>query len=352
MPSSDEPSKLNFVNARLPEMFELEKLLEKARTMARVETLTTVSAAGYTFPIHSISFGSEDPKAPVVALFGGVHGLERIGTHVVLAYLSTVIELMEWDVTFRDSLKKSRLLFVPLVNPTGMYLHQRSNANGVDLMRNSPTHADKISPLFIASGHRISPKLPWYRGVEGAPMEPEAQALCDWVRSQVYPSKVAISVDVHSGFGALDRLWFPYAKTKRPFASVAEIFRLKLLLDRTYPHHIYRIEPQSVQYRTHGDLWDFLYDEHKKTEPDTLFLPLTLELGSWNWVKKNLRQVFSIRGAFNPLAPHRLARTLRRHILFFSFLQRAVTAPNSWADVTQDERDKFRRHALELWYGK
>jgi len=278
----DPAMKREGVFSRLPEMYELEKLVEKASKFARVETLTTVTLSDLSFPLHCLTFGEGDAKSPVVALFGGVHGLERIGTHVLLSYLRTTIELMEWDVIFRKSLENCRLIFVPLVNPAGMYLQRRSNANGVDLMRNSPTNAEKLSKLFLAGGHRISSHLPWYRGKEGAPMEPEAQAICDLIRREIYHSQVAITLDVHSGFGAVDRLWFPYARTKRPFHSVAEVFGLKVLLDRTYPNHIYRIEPQSRQYRAHGDLWDFLYDEHRKLEKENLFLPLSLELGSWN----------------------------------------------------------------------
>ncbi len=353
----DPALKREGIFSRLPEMYELEMLLEKAAKLGRVEKLTTVTIGNLNFPLYCISFGVIDDTAPIVALFGGVHGLERIGTHVLLSYLKTTIELLEWDVTFQKSLENCRLVFVPLVNPAGMFLQRRSNANGVDLMRNSPTHAEKLSKLFIAGGHRISPMLPWFQGKEGAPMEPEAQAVCDFVRKHVYKAKTAVTLDVHSGFGAVDRLWFPYARTKRPFHSVAEVFGLKVLLDRTYPNHIYRIEPQSRQYRAHGDLWDFLYDEHRKIEKsegagnENLFLPLSLELGSWNWMKKNLRQVFSLMGAFNPLAPHRLSRTLRRHILFFEFLQRAIVAPDQWAVISKEDRDRYRRRALELWYG-
>ena len=44
------------------------------------------------------------------------------------------------------------------------------------------------------------------------------------------------------------------------------------------------------------------------------FLPLTLEMGSWLWVKKNPRQLFSRHGIFNPLIEHRQQRVLRRHL--------------------------------------
>ncbi|MBY0369899.1 DUF2817 domain-containing protein, partial [bacterium] len=167
---------------------------------------------------------------------------------------------------------------------------------------------------------------------------------------EITTAKVAITVDVHSGFGTRDRVWFPYAKSKKPFPGVIDVFALKEMLDRTYPHHIYMVEPQSRQYTAHGDLWDYLYDEHRKSEGNGIFLPLTLEMGSWIWAKKNVRQMFSILGAFNPVKPHRLQRTLRRHLLFLDFLHRAVISSHEWAGLPKEKKDPLKRRALELWY--
>ena len=83
-------------------------------------------------------------------------------------------------------------------------------------------------------------------------------------------------MDCHSGFGFRDRIWFPYAHRRAP------------------------IEPQSQQYFAHGDLWDHLYMQ-SCAQAQGIFLPLTLEMGSWLWVKKNPRQLFSRHGIFNPL---------------------------------------------------
>lgn len=336
---------------KLPEMVELERLLEKLGDRARIETLGYAHHGELSFPLYAVCLGPKEPTVPTLALFAGVHGLERIGSQVVISFLQTMTQLLEWDKSLQEQLERTRVLFMPIVNPGGMYNQTRSNPNGVDLMRNSPTRGEKIPPYLLVAGHRISPRLPWYRGVAGAPMEPEAQAVCEFVEREIFPAPVSVCLDVHSGFGTVDRLWFPFARTKKPFPNIAEVFALKVLLDRTYPNHIYRVEPQSQQYRTHGDLWDHLYDEHRKRHERGVFLPLTLELGSWVWVKKNVRQIFSLLGAFNPVAPHRLARTLRRHILFFEFLHRAVLSPSSWVAEEKDRRDAFRRRALELWYG-
>jgi hypothetical protein len=202
----------------------------------------------------------------------------------------------------------------------------------------------------LFGGQRLTPRLPWYRGVEGAPMEIETQAVCDFVRREIFPAKIAIGIDIHSGYGAVDRLWFPYAKTREPFAHVAEALALKQLLDRTYANHVYRVEPQSREYLAHGDLWDYLYDEYRAVQPDGCFIPFTLELGSWLWIKKNWSQFFSRLGLFNPRMPHRERRILRRHLFLLDFLYRAVQSPEPWALLEAARRERRHAQALELWY--
>jgi hypothetical protein len=339
------------INKRLPELVTLERLLKSIQDRAKVKVEATVSHAGIEFPIYSITMGSEDKSAPCLGIFGGVHGLERIGSEVVIAWLQSISELMNWDDTFRERLKHTRLVFMPIVNPVGMFLTRRSNGNHVDLMRNSPVIADE-PPVYLVGGQTISPKLPWYRGntTSEATMEIESRAMCQLVEREIFPSRLAVTVDVHSGFGTVDRLWFPYAKSKRPPPHLVEIVALKRIFDRSYPNHIYKIEPQSKSYTTHGDLWDWMYDRSFEEAKGSLFLPWTLELGSWLWLKKNPRQLFSSLGAFNPIQPHRLRRILRRHITLFDFLHRSIMSSESWAKPDEETRLHLQRRAMDLWY--
>jgi hypothetical protein len=103
---------------------------------------------------------------------------------------------------------------------------------------------------------------------------------------------------------------------------------------------------------TNGDLWDYLYDEHRKNHPERVFIPWTIEMGSWQWVKKNPRQIFSMLGAFNPTLPHRRARTLRRHLTLFDFLHRVVVSSKAWASLDSDSRNFKLQEAEQYWYGK
>lgn len=336
---------------RLPELTQLERVLNNLQGRARIETIAVVRHNNLDFPIHAVVLGTEDRTAPTLGMFGGVHGLERIGSEVVIAYMQTLSEVLHWDETMHERLLRSRLVFVPIVNPVGMYLQKRANGNGVDLMRNAPIEAEE-TPAFLLGGHTISNLLPWYRGQVRGPedMEVESKAVDAFVRREIFGARMSLAVDVHSGFGTVDRLWFPYAKSRRPPPHLAEIAALKRLFDRSYPNHFYKIEPQAKQYTTHGDLWDYLYDEHQRLAAGNLFIPWTLELGSWLWLKKNPSNLFSTIGAFNPMQPHRLQRILRRHLTLFDFLHRVVMSATGWADLTADNRRQLTTKAMDTWY--
>ncbi|MFN7904632.1 MAG: DUF2817 domain-containing protein [Pseudobdellovibrionaceae bacterium] len=339
------------MSVTLPEIEQIEKRLEELKGIARVSVLAESKQDQLSFPIYKISFGTDDPKAPVLGLIGGIHGLERIGSQVCVALFQTFTQLVLWDSTMRKNLENFRIFFIPTVNPIGIHKLRRANPRGVDLMRNAPVEAPE-KPAFLLGGHRFSSKLPWYRG-ENEKMELESQALVDAVRAETFQSSRVVTVDFHSGFGVVDRLWFPYAKTTVPFPDLPFMHSFKDLLDRTYPHHFYLLEPQSKSYTTHGDLWDYLYDEYRKvSEVDRIYLPLTLEMGSWMWVKKNPFQIFSSHGPFNPIKHHRFKRVLRRHNTLFEFLIRSLLASAAWSNLTEDQIHKHHERGTKLWYGK
>jgi hypothetical protein len=183
-------------------------------------------------------------------------------------------------------------------------------------------------------------------------MQLEARALVDFFHRHLISSPVVIALDCHSGFGMVDRLWFPYARTRRPFPHLPEMYALAELLDGTLPNHVYRTEPQAQTYTIQGDLWDHLYDAYAEARPEGTFLPLTLEMGSWSWVRKNPRQLINALGSFNPIKPHRRRRALRRHLMLFDFLIRAVASPAAWCQHPLDRREALRDAAFRHWYGR
>lgn len=330
----------------LPELNELEKILQLGRHHLTSSVACEVAAGNEHFPVYRITLGNPDPSLPAIGFFGGIHGLERIGTHVLLYFLRSLISRLNWDKSLHYVLQQTRLVFMPLINPGGMWQSTRSNPQGVDLMRNAPIESSSRVP-FLLGGQRISPRLPWYRGVAGAVMEIENLALCKTVQEELLTHPFSIAVDCHSGFGAQDRVWFPHAHSPEPITQLADILALEELFQQTHPNNRYLFEPQSVQYLTHGDIWDYLYLQSEQQQK--ILLPLTLEMGSWLWVKKNPRQLFSRHGLFNPSVEHRLHRVLRGHTVWLDFMMRAACGYENWL-IKGDNRSQLQAQAIARWY--
>jgi hypothetical protein len=332
----------------LPELSALERIIELGAKHMDTRVVREVALpSGGSYPIHAIMIGNPDPRVPAVGYFGGVHGLERIGAEVVIAYLQSLVMRLQWDSTLHRQLETVRLVFMPIVNPGGMWLGTRANPRGVDLMRNAPVDALEAVP-FLVGGQRLSARLPWYRGAASDGMEMENEAVCEVVRAEMLNRPFSVAVDCHSGFGTRDRIWFPYAHTRAPIGHLAEVHALKNIFAQSHHHHRYTFEPQSLQYLAHGDLWDHLY-QTSCAQNRGVFLPLTLEMGSWLWVKKNPRQLFSRHGIFNPLIEHRQQRVLRQHQQFLDFLSRAACGYPLWMP-DGELREQHHAQALQEWY--
>jgi len=336
------------MSVELAELSALERIMELGAAWLESRVVCQVSlAGGGSYPVHVITLGNPSPSVPAVGYFGGVHGLERIGSEVVIEYLHSLVMRLQWDSTLHRQLESVRLVFMPIVNPGGMALGTRANPNGIDLMRNAPI--DALEPVpFLVGGQRFSANLPWYRGKKSDVMETENQALCDVVSHELLSRDFSVSVDCHSGFGVRDRIWFPFAHQRAPMTHLAEMRALRTIFIQSNHHHRYVIEPQSLQYLAHGDMWDYLY-LRSCAQSQRVFLPLTLEMGSWLWVKKNPRQLFSRHGIFNPLIAHRQQRVLRQHQLLLDFLSRAASGHLRWLP-TPDTRAQHHEQALLDWY--
>jgi len=326
-------------------MFEIAEFsrLEMIRSHPLVRSRVLAEIDG--FSIWELSIGSEEKNVPTLGLYAGIHGNERIGSQVLLAWLEHTLSCLAWDSALQQRLKTMRIVSIPLINVTGLHLGTRATSKGVDLMRNAPV--DAIGPhIWPLAGQKISRHLPWYRG-QG--LAPESQALIDSVVQSHQSASFMMAMDLHSGFGQYDSLWFPYAAHRMPPPHLAEAVALCDLFNQNYPlHDFYHIEPQSMHYTTHGDLWDYLYD-HANSAGKPLFLPYTLEMGSWLWLRKNPRQFFQRFGLFHPMLPHRLRRVLRQHWTILDFLMRATGDYEQWLP---DELSRLSLHqvGIERWY--
>ena len=331
----------------LPHLDQLEKIVALGGANFETRIACRVDCNGESLPVHVVTMGNPSLDVPAAGFFGGFHGLERIGAEVVLAFMQNLATRLKWDSGLHAQLESVRLVFMPLVNPGGIWRGTRANPNGIDLMRNAPQDSNEDVP-WLLGGQRISARLPWYRGAAGQPMQSENRAVCEVVAQELLSRRFSIAVDCHSGFGVVDRIWFPYAHTRVPIAHLAEMHALKDVLQETLCNYRYVFEPQSSQYLAHGDLWDHLYLQSLEND-ERVFLPLTLEMGSWIWVKKNPRQLFTRHGMFNPLIEHRQQRVLRRHLPLLDFFSRAAQSQPRWAPQGE-AREQHHMQAMAHWY--
>jgi len=161
----------------LPELLQIEAIIQgDNQAHLRSKVLCHVSCEDDVLPIYALTLGNNAQDIPCVTYVAGIHGLERIGTQVVIAFLEGLLERLKWDRVLADILQRVRINILPIINPVGMLKATRANGQGVDLMRNAPVDSHEKT-IWLAGGHRISSVLPWYRGKSGEAMQPEAQAL-------------------------------------------------------------------------------------------------------------------------------------------------------------------------------
>ncbi|MBP7663178.1 MAG: DUF2817 domain-containing protein, partial [Shewanella sp.] len=152
------------------ELDTLQQLIDTHHLKLDYQILADIPFRQEHFPLYSVELGGTDTPCPTVLFVGGVHGVERIGSQVILALLNSLLQRLVWDKHLQQMLMGLRLAFVPVVNPVGLFMGTRGNGNQVDLMRNAPIESrEKVS--FMVGGQRISSRLPWYRGIGGMELE-------------------------------------------------------------------------------------------------------------------------------------------------------------------------------------
>lgn len=81
------------------------------------------------------------PPSKTILIIGVIHGDEPQGKFLIENYLSLRGE--------SRSNPKNNLLFIPCLNPDGLMLETRENANGVDLNRNFHAESPEIETIFV-----------------------------------------------------------------------------------------------------------------------------------------------------------------------------------------------------------
>src|SRR3954471_10081577 len=103
----------------IPELDALARIAAMGATHLEVQADTVAAPDGSALPLYRIAMGNPHADA-AVGFFGGVHGLERIGSQVVIAYLHGLVARLRWDATLHRMLEGLRIVFMPVVNPGGM----------------------------------------------------------------------------------------------------------------------------------------------------------------------------------------------------------------------------------------
>lgn len=80
------------------------------------------------------------PQQKTILIIGVVHGDEPQGKFLIENHLSLRGE---------NQNNKNKLLFIPCLNPDGLDLKTRENANGVDLNRNFHTDSPEVETIFV-----------------------------------------------------------------------------------------------------------------------------------------------------------------------------------------------------------
>jgi hypothetical protein len=264
---------------------------------------STPTRHGQRWPIYLLEIGKPAAfKRHAVSLVSGVHGLETIAIRIHLDILKNMLNPKSAWYSERLLKGKFGIYSIPILNPAGVAAETRSNGRGVDLNRNSGIDAEAGSIPFFG-GHRISPALPYYRGKT---LQRESRALFRFLRGEVWHGRrrVHTAIDLHSGYGSQNYLWWPYSFSKKPVYQKAAFEQMAENLKANHPD--YRIEPMSLSYQTHGDLWDRALLEFETAQQTlarrkkSLFLPLTLEIGTWRELRKNPARLLKKQNIFNP----------------------------------------------------
>lgn len=219
----------------LADVAAVEELLAHLAPGGLVEEELGRSVEDRPIPSWRVGRGPE-----TVWLLAGFHGDEPESTRLLQRFLQELKSQLPWTRT-------QRVIIVPLVNPDGMRLGKRVNANGVDLNRNYPAKN--------WTGKKEDPDT-W--GGPSAGSEPETRALLE-LYGQFPPSRI---VSVHLPF-----------KTVNFDGPAAELARA-MAAQNGYP------TSEDIGYPTPGSFGTYMGRE-RKIPTITLELPESDDATLW-----------------------------------------------------------------------
>ncbi len=132
--------------------------------------------------IKGYAFGEQNSFNKTL-IIGAIHGVEPQSKDVCEFYIEEIK-----DKPFPDD---CYLLIIPCINPDGIALKTRGNANGVDLNRNFPSSTWKNVP--------VSGNAAYHPGLEPA-SEPETKIIVNLLKNQNFKKIIAIHTNHYIQF--------------------------------------------------------------------------------------------------------------------------------------------------------
>ena len=109
------------------------------RSKFTVQTESSIFLDKQTLPIYSIEVCPFKPGLPTVIFSGGVHGIERIGSQVLLSYMDMLSSRSPWDSLVQHQLDQLNIIFIPIVKLKIVQSFHETDSHADDLY---------IHPLF------------------------------------------------------------------------------------------------------------------------------------------------------------------------------------------------------------
>jgi hypothetical protein len=139
-------------------------------------------------PIQHADSGNAELRGKKILVLGMIHGDEPLSGEMAL----------EWEERLQKIDHRNQWRVVPMLNPDGLKLKTRMNANGVDLNRNFPTKDWKEEATsFWKKNSKSDP-----RRFPGAESASEAETKC--VIAQIKDFKPDFIVSIHTPYHVLD----------------------------------------------------------------------------------------------------------------------------------------------------
>ncbi len=182
-----------------------------------------------------------------------MHGNEPVGTELCVYFIDLLLNNYATDADIARLIDETEISILPLLNPDGLELDRRYNANWSDLNRNFPAYPDDFTHNYYHDGAT---------SLEGR--EPETQAAMQWSMENSF----VLSADFHTGEIVVN---YPYDNDGIPSGQDAptpddELFEDLCLryTQHNLPMYNSPYFPQGITngtawYRTTGSMQDWHY---------------------------------------------------------------------------------------------